>query len=221
MTNLRSLPPQVNTLDALDGDAVGKSRKFENVAARVQGRACVCVMNATLHANTPVNDMTDDANTIEFATPFEEFYRVEYPGLVAVATALLGSLESGEDLVQDTMVKSLMRWQSVQRLERPGGWAHRVLLNACTSWWRRRRTEARFLASLRYADAVVDGPSPDALAFWGSVRRLPDRPRQVMVLYYAGDRSVAEVASILAVPEGTVRSDLTRARAALANEYGA
>jgi DNA-directed RNA polymerase specialized sigma24 family protein len=42
-----------------------------------------------------------------------------------------------------------------------------------------------------------------------------------MVLHYAGDRSVAEVASILAVPEGTVRSDLTRARAALATMLGA
>ena len=119
------------------------------------------------------------------------------------------------------MVKSLMRWQSVQRLERPGGWAHRVLLNACTSWWRRRRTEVKYLAMLRRADAVVDGPSPDALASWDSVRRLPERHRTVMVLYYAGDRSVAEVASILSIPEGTVRSDLTRARAALATEYGA
>ena len=76
-------------------------------------------------------------------------------------------------------------------------------------------------AVMRRADAVVDGPSPDALAFWDSVRRLPERHRTVMVLYYAGDRSVAEVASILSIPEGTVRSDLTRARAALATEYGA
>ena len=41
-----------------------------------------------------------------------------------------------------------------------------------------------------------------------------------MVLHYAGDRSVAEVAAILSIPEGTVRSDLTRARAAIAREMG-
>jgi RNA polymerase sigma-70 factor (ECF subfamily) len=178
-------------------------------------------MNATLHPNRITSAMITDPVTLAFEAPFEDFYRAEYPGLVAVATALLGSPESGEDMVQDTMVKSLMRWQSVQRLERPGGWAHRVLLNACTSWWRRRRTEAKYIAMLRREDAVVDGPSADALAFWAAVRRLPERHRRVMVLYYAGDRTVAEVASILSVPEGTVRSDLTRARSALATEFGA
>ncbi|MCU1367667.1 MAG: putative polymerase ECF-subfamily sigma factor [Ilumatobacteraceae bacterium] len=179
-------------------------------------------MNATLTFDNVNLDMTNDASlTIPFAVSFDEFYRAEYPGLVAVATALVGSSESAEDLVQDTMVKSLIRWRAVQRLDRPGGWAHRVLLNACTSWWRRRRTEANHLARLRRVEPTTAGPSPDALAFWAVVRRLPERHRAVMVLHYAGDRSVAEVASILSVPEGTVRSDLTRARAALAIQLGA
>jgi RNA polymerase sigma-70 factor, ECF subfamily len=165
--------------------------------------------------------MTDAEHTLDLTVPFEDFYRREYPCLVAVATAMLGSLESAEDLTQDTMVKSFLRWGRVQRLERPGGWAHRVLMNACTSWWRRRRTEAAYLARLRRDEPATAGPSPDSLAFWAAVRQLPERPRKVMVLHYAGDRSVAEVASILAVPEGTVRSDLTRARAALASQLGA
>ncbi|MCB0999755.1 MAG: sigma-70 family RNA polymerase sigma factor [Ilumatobacteraceae bacterium] len=165
--------------------------------------------------------MTDAELTLDLTVPFEDFYRREYPSLVAVATAMLGSFESAEDLTQDTMVKSFVRWDRVRRLERPGGWAHRVLLHACTSWWRRRRTEAAFLARQRRVEPAVAGPSPEAMAFWGAVRQLPERPRRVMVLYYAGDRSVAEVASILDVPEGTVRSDLTRARAALATQLGA
>ena len=56
------------------------------------------------------------------------------------------------------------------------------------------------------------------IAFWGEVRRLPERPRLVVTLFYAGDHSVAEVARILDVPEGTVKSDLSRARAALVRE---
>ena len=40
---------------------------------------------------------------------FEEVYRREYPGLVAVATALTGDLRDGEDVVQDTMVKAFVR----------------------------------------------------------------------------------------------------------------
>ncbi|MDO8389313.1 MAG: sigma-70 family RNA polymerase sigma factor [Actinomycetota bacterium] len=174
-------------------------------------------MDATLALNPHTTDMTDHTPALAVLVAFDDFYRVEYPALVAVATALLGSFEAAEDLTQDTMIKSLMHWGKVQRLERPGGWAHRVLLNGCTSWWRRRRTEAAFLARQRRGAPATAGPSPDAMAFWGAVRRLPERHQRVMVLHYAGDLSVAEVASILSVPEGTVRSDLTRARAALAD----
>jgi RNA polymerase sigma-70 factor (ECF subfamily) len=147
---------------------------------------------------------------------FDDLYRREFPGLVAVATALSGY--DGEDLVQDAMVKALVNWERVSRLERPGGWCHRVLVNLCRSRWRRRRTEARFLGRLRREEPCTPGPSVEALAFWAAVRTLPERPRLAVTLYYAGDRPVAEVASILDVPEGTVRSDLTRARAALSRE---
>jgi len=51
-----------------------------------------------------------------------------------------------------------------------------------------------------------------------AVRRLPERPRLVVALFYAADRPIAEVASILNVPEGTVKSDLARARTVLMAE---
>ena len=60
------------------------------------------------------------------------------------------------------------------------------------------------------------GPSPDIVAFWDVVRAMPTRPRMIVALYFAGDRTTADIASILDVPEGTVRSDLTRAKAVLA-----
>jgi RNA polymerase sigma-70 factor, ECF subfamily len=149
-------------------------------------------------------------------TRFEDLYRREYPGLVAVATALSG--RDGEDLVHDAMVRALVHWKRVQRLERPGGWCHRVLVNLCRSRWRRKLTESRYLARLPPEVPATPGPSAEVIAFWSAVRNLPDRPRLAITLYYAGDRTTAEVASILDVPEGTVRSDLSRARAALARE---
>lgn len=152
------------------------------------------------------------------STSFDELYRREYPGLVAVATALSGY--DGEDLVQDAMVKALTHWERVQRLERPGGWCHRVLVNLCRNRWKRRRTAARYLERRRREEPTTPGPSPDALAFWAAVRRLPERPRLAVTLHYAGDRPVAEIAELLDVPEGTVRSDLTRARAAIVRELG-
>lgn len=52
---------------------------------------------------------------------FDAVYRREYPGLIAVATALAG--DDAEDLVQDAMVRALVRWDKVARLERQVGGA--------------------------------------------------------------------------------------------------
>lgn len=151
---------------------------------------------------------------------FDDLYRVEYPGLVAVARAITGDVRDGEDLVQDTMVKTFVQWGRVGRLERPGAWCHRVLVNACRSRLRRRRTEQLFVDRRRREEPVSQGPSPDVVAFWTVVHTLPTRPRMVVALYFAGDRTATEIASILGCNEGTVYSDLSRARVVLAEQLG-
>ncbi len=153
--------------------------------------------------------------TVQMLT-FEELHRREYPGLIAVAWALSGSREDGEDLVHDTMVRALIGWRRVGLLERPGGWCHRVLVNRCRSWWRRSRTASAFLSSQHGRVPVSAGPSGEVVSFWAAVRTLPLRQRSVVALYYAGDLLVTEIAEVLAIPEGTVRSDLSRSHAVLA-----
>lgn len=179
-----------------------------------------------MHTDTiPLTDRSDHspshgARSVELslaAVEFDAFYRAEYPTLIAVATALSGA--DGEDLVHDAMVAALVRWPRVRLLDRPGGWAHRVLVNRCRSWWRRRRTEATWVARQRRHEAAT-WMSDETIAFWEAVRRLPERPRLVVTLYYAADRTTDDIASILDMPEGTVRSDLHRARQALARETG-
>ncbi len=143
---------------------------------------------------------------------FESVYRSEYPGLVAVAAALTGDREGARDLVQDTMVKAFVRWNRISVMERPGAWCHHVLVNACRSRLRRRATERRFMATLPRHEAVTLPVSDEVIAFWGIVRTLPARPRTVVALYFAAGMTSVEIADVLKVPEGTVRSDLAAAR---------
>ena len=170
-------------------------------------------MSLMIAINTTTNlkdAMAGDDAHVRIRTDFDTFVRSTYPGLVGVATALTGTLHDAEDMVQDTMLKAFVHWKRIRDYEHPQGWAHRVLVNRCRGWWRRRRSEANYLASLRRQESVTPGPSPAALAFWQAVRHLPERHQQVVALYYAADMTVDEVAGVLSVPAGTVRSDLTR-----------
>jgi RNA polymerase sigma-70 factor (ECF subfamily) len=154
------------------------------------------------------------------ADSFDELYRREYPGLYGVAAAMAGGMNAADDLVQDTMLRAFVHWGRVQRLERPGGWCYRVLLNLGRKWYWRRRSEAGYVARQRRVERYTPGPSGDVVALCQALRLLPSRPRAAIALHYMGDYSVAEVAAILDVPEGTVRSDLSRGRVVLAAELG-
>ena len=170
-------------------------------------------MNATTIPIPRTGSIVTTELQLRDTSSFEAMYRREYPGLVGVARALSG--HDAQDLVHDAMVKALVNWPKVSTYQRPGGWCHRVVINLCRSRARRRSTEARFLARQRHDEATMAGPSDDVLSFWAAVRELPDRPRQVVALFYAGELSVGEISRVLGIPDGTVKSDLSRARAAL------
>lgn len=177
-------------------------------------RPVVAVVRAAVVAEGDAGSMVDFpmVTDVSVALGFDEVYAREYPALVAVASALIGHREDAQDLVHDTMVRALMRWERVSRLERPGAWCHHVLVNACRSRLRRRATEWRYLSRLRRTEAITPEPSTDTVAFWLAVRTLPARPRSVVALYFAAELTSVQIGEVLNVPEGTVRSDLAMAR---------
>lgn len=151
------------------------------------------------------------------APSFEDFYRREIAGLLALAHALCGS--AGDDAAQEAMVAAYRRWDEVALLDSPAGWVRRVCANKATSLLRRRSAEGRALLRLagRREDVV---PEPATDEFWAEVRRLPRRQAQVVALFYVCDLGVAETATTLGVSEGSVKTHLSRARHALAERLG-
>jgi DNA-directed RNA polymerase specialized sigma24 family protein len=144
---------------------------------------------------------------------FDELYRREFPKLLRIATALCGRRDLGEELVQDAMVKVLARWSTVRAYDKPEAYCRRVLINATIGLRRRQRWEKRALA--RDGAGKLSTLPPEADEFWSLVRALPARQMQVIVLYYADDRAVVDIASVLGVAEGTVRATLHQARESL------
>jgi RNA polymerase sigma-70 factor (ECF subfamily) len=146
---------------------------------------------------------------------FEAFYTATYQRLVGQLLVVTGSLQDAEDVVQEAFVRACGRWWYVRDYQVPEAWVRRVALNLAASGLRRARRRARLLVRLGPA-AEVPALSVEAVALTRTLRKLPLRGRQVLVLHHAVGLSVQEIARELGVPVGTVTARLSRARATLA-----
>jgi RNA polymerase sigma-70 factor (ECF subfamily) len=136
-----------------------------------------------------------------------------------VATLILRDEDRAQDAVQEALVAA---WRGIRALREPGAWdawLHRSVVRACYRQARNERT--RQIAAARVMllkepiseDAAMAIASRDELE--RAFRELSVDQRAVVVLYYYGDRQLEEVADILGIPEGTVKSRLHRATQAL------
>jgi RNA polymerase sigma-70 factor (ECF subfamily) len=148
----------------------------------------------------------------ETAAEFDLFFRRHSAGLLGQAYVLAGDPGTAQDLVQESFFRAWQHWAEVRAMDHPEAWVRRVLYNLAVSGWRRSKR----LVPLGGIDRPVSGPHPDALALAAALRSLPRRQAQAIVLHDAGGFTASEVASELGVPEGTVRSWLSRGRSVLA-----
>jgi RNA polymerase sigma factor (sigma-70 family) len=140
--------------------------------------------------------------------------------VLAVCREVLGDPDDAEDAFQATFLL-LARKAGSLRVDRTlAGWLHRVgyrvAVQAGIAAGRRRRHEERAAALAsqvveRPVDAVVEAAESRGVLH-AELDRLPDRLRLPVVLYYLEGRSYAEAATLLGVPEATVRGRLVRAR---------
>lgn len=144
----------------------------------------------------------------------EELYAASYARLVGVVGAVTGDRAVAEEAVQDAFVRLIAKWPQVSRYDDPEAWVRKVALGFVSKG--RRKALNGVKAALRH------GPQPDHPASTGDavdLRRalaaLPRQQREAIVLRDIG-LDVADIARQLGVPEGTVKSRLSRARAALA-----
>jgi len=143
---------------------------------------------------------------------FEAFYRRERAALVALAHALCRGSEpsNAEDIVQDAFVRAYERWSTIARYERPELWLRRVAINLAMSRYRRLRVQARHNASLAAAGMVELGVSDGAAALFVALQRLPRRQAQVLALRYVDEMPTSDIAEVLSMTPGTVRTHLRR-----------
>ena len=141
------------------------------------------------------------------ADEFSAFVFARSAALFRTAYLLTGDYQRAEDLLQTTLVRVYQRWPRVQEMQRPVGYARKVLVSQSTSWWRRRSShEAPGLRTDEPdgVDLVRDLDEHERV--WTAVLSLPPRQRAVMVLRYYEDLTEAEIAATLDMAPGTVKS---------------
>ena len=155
-------------------------------------------------------------------------FREHHGGLVRLALLMVGDLATAEDVVQDVYASLHTRRSQIAASGAVLPYVRAAVLNGCRSVLRRRGIAWR-AGMMQRASARDDAfPSAESEVILSEDRRqvlavlarLPRRRREVLVLRYYLGLSEAEIAAVLGISPGTVKSTAARALAALARDLG-
>jgi RNA polymerase sigma-70 factor (sigma-E family) len=169
----------------------------------------MCMDGKVVGLVVEVGGEIDEQPTRALPGDFESFYRQHADGVYRALAVMLGDVDLAQDAAAEALTRTFQHWPRVRRYDNPAGWAYRVGMNWANSRRRRRRREGYLVeSSAAVADpADAAGVRADLLA---AMQALAPDHREVVVLRYLLDLRQDEVARVLGVPIGTVKSRLGR-----------
>lgn len=139
---------------------------------------------------------------------FESFYSAFWSEVFKPLAATLGDRDLAREAVDEAMVRAYTRWPRVRTMSNPQGWVYRVAYRWAIDRMRRRKVERRLIPRLvtdtTGSDPMVEPKLSPALA------SLPVEQRAVVVLACVFEWPQAEIADVLGIRVGTVKSRLHR-----------
>ena len=147
-----------------------------------------------------------------------ELYAACYRRLATSLYAVTGDRAEAEEVVQEAFVRALAAPRRLHGMDNPEGWLFRVAVNVARTRARRRVVLDRLLRRDE-PPRVIPDQSAEHVALMAALRQLPTGQRLAIALHYLIDLPLTEVAAVLGVSVGTVKSRLARGRAALAAIY--
>jgi RNA polymerase sigma-70 factor (ECF subfamily) len=171
------------------------------------------------------------------AEEFAGFMRAYQDMVFSTAARLIGNDAQAEDIAQEVFLKAYKHFADLGANPRAGGWLKTVTTNLTLNYLGRYRRRWRFFSELRRTDAEdedaeVEFAAPDALLPGLDARQrgalvdqalksLPQHQRTPLVLYHFEEMSYEEIATRLGVSLPKLKTDIFRARAALAKKLAA
>lgn len=177
----------------------------------------------------PATKLSESHNSAT-VSDFDHVVHENRQRIYRAACFLLEDAAEAEDLTQTVFVQAWRGWPAFRGQSATYTWLYRILLRAARrhrrrQWWRLRLARITGAELDRSIESVPDSnPPPDAAARSADdcmevravMRTMSPKLREVLVLRYSEQLSLAEIAAALGVPEGTVKSRLNLAQAAVA-----
>ncbi|MEW2069524.1 SigE family RNA polymerase sigma factor [Streptomyces sp. NPDC007346] len=200
----------------------GAGRQHPSATAEQLRTSYMTVVDASTGENTGddggsaygevTGDRTDRAGTEGAEAAFTAYVQERRASLYATAYHLTGDRFEAEDLLQSALFSTYRAWDRISDKAAVGGYLRRTMTNLHISAWRRRKLNEYPTEELPETVGDTDAMRGTELraVLWQALARLPELQRTMLVLRYYEGRTDPEIASILDISVGTVKSSIWR-----------
>lgn len=152
------------------------------------------------------------SETVDAEAAFTAYVQERRASLYATAFHLTGDRFEAEDLLQSALFSTYRAWDRISDKAAVGGYLRRTMTNLHISAWRRRKLNEYPTEELPETPGDTDAMRGTELraVLWQALARLPELQRTMLVLRYYEGRTDPEIAEILDISVGTVKSSIWR-----------
>jgi RNA polymerase sigma-70 factor (sigma-E family) len=152
------------------------------------------------------------ASSSDAEAEFTAYVQERRASLYATAYHLTGDRFAAEDLLQSALFSTYRAWDRISDKAAVGGYLRRTMTNLHISAWRRRKLNEYPTEELPETVGDTDemGGTELRAVLWQALARLPEQQRTMLVLRYYEGRTDPEIADILGISVGTVKSSIWR-----------
>lgn len=190
----------------------GAGRQHKPSSAEQGRQPFMAVVDApTGGSGTAYGEVTGERTSCSEAE-FTAYVRERRASLYATAYHLTGDRYEAEDLLQSALFSTYRAWDRISDKAAVGGYLRRTMTNLHISAWRRRKLNEYPTEELPETAGDTDAMRGTELraVLWQALARLPELQRTMLVLRYYEGRTDPEIADILDISVGTVKSSIWR-----------
>ncbi|MFD8981817.1 SigE family RNA polymerase sigma factor [Streptomyces sp. NBC_00809] len=187
---------------------VNRRAGVRTVAVARPRPAHVTAIDANQYQAVPAPRTPSSASEAEFTAYVQE----RRAALYATAFHLTGDRHEAEDLLQSALFSTYRAWDRISDKAAVGGYLRRTMTNLHISAWRRRKLNEYPTEELPETASDTDSMRGTELraVLWQALARIPEPQRTMLVLRYYEGRTDPEIAEILGISVGTVKSSIWR-----------